>query len=78
MKNELANMIMEMAVGTMGQVYRTYVSEVEGSVDLVHDVERRRLVVVKGENKGKTTKGLLATGQVADVLPALLRRHNRE
>ena len=50
------------------------VLEVEGGVDLVHDVEWGGLVVVEGEDESQGGQGLLATRQVADVLPRLLGR----
>ena len=40
----------------------THVSEIQGSVDFVHDIERRRLVVVQGEDQGETAERLFATG----------------
>ena len=52
------------------------VLEVEGGVDLVHDVEWGGFVVVEGEDESQGGQGLLATRQVADVLPRLLGRSN--
>ena len=51
-----------------------HVLEVQGGVDLVHDVEWGGLVVVEGEDESQGGQGLLATRQVADVLPRLLGR----
>ena len=48
------------------------VAEVERGVDLVHHVQRRRLVVVEREDEREAAQRLLAAGEVADVLPALL------
>ncbi|PLB45759.1 hypothetical protein P170DRAFT_251609 [Aspergillus steynii IBT 23096] len=56
----------------------TYVSEIQGSVDFVHHVQRSGLVVMQSEDQSQTGQGLLTTGQVADVLPALLRGHDGE
>jgi len=53
------------------------VLEVEGGVDLVHDVEWGGFVVVEGEDESQGGQGLLATGQVADVLPRLFGRSHR-
>lgn len=54
------------------------VLEVKGGVDLVHDVQRRGLVVVQREDQGQGRERLLAAGQVGDVLPRLLGRADRE
>ncbi|KAE8371439.1 hypothetical protein BDV26DRAFT_286782 [Aspergillus bertholletiae] len=35
-------------------------------INFVHDVQRRRLVMVQGENQGQTGQCLLTTGQVAN------------
>ena len=48
------------------------VLEVQGGVDLVHDVEWGGFVVVEGKDESQGGQGLLATRQVADVLPRLL------
>lgn len=54
------------------------VLEVEGRVDLVHEVERRGLEVVQGEHQRQRAERLLSSRQVVDLLPALLRRtHTR-
>ena len=50
------------------------VLEVERRVDLVHDVERRRLVVMQREDERQRAQRLLAARQVRDVLPRLLER----
>ena len=50
----------------------------EGGVDLVHDVERRRLVVVEREDEGERAEGLLAAAEVGDALPRLLGRPHAE
>ncbi len=50
----------------------------QGGVDLVHDVQRRRLVVVQREYERQRRQRLLAAAQVGDVLPALLRRAHAE
>jgi hypothetical protein len=49
-----------------------HVLEVEGRVDLVHDVEGRGLVVVEREDERERRERLLSARQVRDVLPALL------
>ena len=54
------------------------VLEVEGGVDLVHDVERRRLVVVEGEDEGERAERLLAAAEVGDALPRFLGRPHAE
>lgn len=48
--------------------------EVQRGVDLVHEVERRGLVVVQREHQCQGAERLLSSGQVEDLLPALLRR----
>lgn len=50
------------------------VLEVQRGVDLVHEVEWRGLVVVQGEHQRQGAERLLPSGQVEDLLPALLRR----
>ena len=37
------------------------VLEIQGGVDLIHDVERGGLVVVEGEHQGQWGQGLLST-----------------
>ena len=49
-----------------------HVLEVERGVNLVHDVEGGRFVVMKGEDQGKTGERLLSSGKIGDVLPRLL------
>ena len=56
----------------------TYISKVQRGVDLVHDVQGRGAVDVECENEREGAERLLAAGQVADVLPALLWRHHAE
>ena len=56
----------------------TYISKIQGRVNLVHHVQWRRLVVMQGEDEGETAQRLLATRQVGYVLPRLLRRHDAE
>ena len=58
--------------------YDGHVLEVQGGVDLVHDVQRRRFVVVQGEDQRQRRERLLATGQVGYVLPRLLGRADAE
>lgn len=50
------------------------VLEVQRGVDLVHEVERRGLVVVQGEHQCQRAERLLSSGKVEDLLPALLGR----
>lgn len=50
----------------------------KGSVNLIHDIEGRGLVVVQGEDKGEGAEGLLPARQVGNVLPALLGRPHTE
>ena len=57
---------------------RTHVSEVKRGVNLIHDIQRGRLIMMKSEYQSKGTKGLLATRQIRDILPALLGRHDAE
>ena len=57
---------------------RTHVSEVKRGVNFIHDIQRGRFIMMKRENQSKGTKGLLATRQITDILPALLGRHDRE
>ncbi|KAI6756206.1 hypothetical protein HG530_011942 [Fusarium avenaceum] len=56
----------------------TYVSEIQRGIDLVHDIQRSRLVVVQGENESQTAQRLFTTRKVADVLPTLLWWHDTE
>eukprot|EP00964_Phaeocystis_antarctica_P083806 scaffold52749_cov71-Phaeocystis_antarctica.AAC.2 len=71
-------------VGAAGAHARTYfahdahVAEVERGVDLVHDVQRRRLVVVQREDERERGEGLLAAREVGDMLPRLLGRPHAE
>jgi len=58
-------------VGNNGDVL-----EVECSVNLVHDVEWSRLVVMQCKHQRQWTQSLLTTRQVGDVLPRLLRWSN--
>ena len=46
--------------------------EVESSVDLVHDVEGCRFVVMQGKDQCQRAQRLLSSWQVGDVLPRLL------
>jgi hypothetical protein len=55
-----------------------HVLEVERGVDLVHHVQRRGLVVVQRKDQRERREGLLAAGQVGNVLPALLGRAHGE
>lgn len=48
------------------------------SIDLVHDIQRRGLVVVQSEDERQAGERLLAAAQVCDVLPALLGRSHAE
>ncbi|KAB8232844.1 uncharacterized protein BDW43DRAFT_300616 [Aspergillus alliaceus] len=48
----------------------------DGGVNFVHHVQRRGLVVMQSKNQCQTRQCLLTTGQVANVLPTLLRRHD--
>lgn len=50
------------------------VLEVQRGIDLVHEVERRGLVVVQREHQRQGAERLLPSGQVEDLLPALLGR----
>jgi len=50
------------------------VAEVQRGVDLVHDVQRRGFVVVKGENQRQRAQRLLAARQIGNLLPGLLGR----
>eukprot|EP00962_Isochrysis_galbana_P023267 scaffold7006_cov108-Isochrysis_galbana.AAC.8 len=54
------------------------VAEVERRVDLIHHVERRRLVVVERKDERERRERLLASREVGDVLPRLLGRPYRE
>ena len=54
------------------------VLEVQGGVNLVHDVERRRLVVMQGEDEGEGGKRLLAAAQIRYLFPSLLGRSDAE
>lgn len=54
------------------------VFEVQRSVDLVHEVERRGLVVVQSEHQSQGAEGLLSSRQVEDLFPALLRGTDTE
>lgn len=47
-------------------------------VNLVHDVERRGLVVVQRKDEREAGERLLAAAQVGDVLPTLLGRPHAE
>lgn len=51
-----------------------HVLEVQRGVDLVHEVERRGLVVVQREHQRQRAERLLSSGKVEDLLPALLGR----
>jgi hypothetical protein len=51
-----------------------YVLVVKGCVNLVHEVERRGLVLMKGEDKAEGDQGLLTTREVLNLLPHLPRR----
>ena len=51
-----------------------HVFEVQSSVNLVHEVERRGLVVVQGEHQSQRAQCLLSSGQVGNILPALFQR----
>ena len=55
-----------------------HVPEIQRGVDLVHEVQRRRLVRVEREHERERAQRLLSTRQVRDVAPALLRRHDAE
>ena len=48
------------------------------SVDLIHDIEWRRLVVVQSEDQGKGRQCFLPSTEVCNVLPALLGGSNAE
>ena len=50
------------------------VLKIEGRVNLVHDVERGRLVIVESEDERQGRESLFSTGQIGDVLPRLLWR----
>ena len=54
------------------------VLELEGRVNLVHDVEGRGLVVMEREHQGEGGQGLLTSGKVGNVLPGLLGRSDTE
>ena len=49
------------------------VLEVQGSVDLVHHVERGGLVVVESKDQGQRRESFLAAWQVGNVFPGLFR-----
>ena len=55
---------------------QTYISEIQCSVNLVHDVQWRRLVVVQRKHECERTQRLFATGEVGDISPALFRWHD--
>lgn len=40
----------------------THVSEIQGGINLVHDIQRRRLVMMQRKHERKTAQRLLATG----------------
>lgn len=46
--------------------------EVQSSIDLVHEVERRGFVVVQSKHQSQGAEGLLSSRQVEDLFPALL------
>jgi len=48
------------------------------TVDLVHYVERCRLVVVEREDEREAGERLLPAGEVCDVLPRLFGRTDRK
>ena len=54
------------------------VLEVQGSVNLVHDVERCWLVVMESEDQGERGESLLSSREIGDVLPGLLGRPHTE
>lgn len=50
-------------------VRSSYISEIQGSINLIHDIQRRRLIVMQREHQGQTTQRLLTTRKIGDVLP---------
>ena len=57
---------------------KTYVSEIQRRIDLVHDIQRRGLVVVQRKDQSQAGQRLLAARKIADVLPRLFRGHHAE
>lgn len=55
-----------------------HVLEIQSGVDLVHDVQRRRFVIMQGEDQGQRRERLLTARQVGYVLPRLLGRPDAE
>lgn len=55
-----------------------HVFEIQGSVYLVHEVQRCGLKVMQCKDQSQRAQGLLSSRQVIDFLPALLRRTHTE
>ncbi len=55
-----------------------YVLEIKRCVNLIHDIQWRRLVVVQREYKSERRQGLFTTGKVLNMLPGLFRGTNGE
>lgn len=55
-----------------------HVSEIQSRVNLIHDVQRRRLIMVQSEDEGERREGFLAAREVGDVFPGFLGRHDGE
>lgn len=55
-----------------------HVSEIKGSIDLIHHIQRSGLVMVQSEDQGERRQRFLSSTKVADILPGLLGRTNAE
>lgn len=56
--------------------HSSYIPEIQRSINLIHDVQRCRTINMQRKNQRQRAKRLLTTRQVADILPAFLRRHD--
>ena len=54
------------------------IPEIQRGIDLIHDVQRGGLIMMESEHQRERGQRLLASRKVADILPALLGRHDGE